>query len=101
MYNNYYRNKIAVVTGGGSGIGRGLCIKLAEAGATVICTDIDLAKAEETVLLIDSGQVIAKRLDVTQFNQVENVIAEIIAQHGRLDLMFNNAGIAISGELRD
>jgi NAD(P)-dependent dehydrogenase (short-subunit alcohol dehydrogenase family) len=101
MYNNYYQNKIAVVTGGGSGIGRGLCIRLAEANATVICTDIDLAKAEETVSLIGKGQVISKKLDITQLVDIENVIKETVTQYGRLDLIFNNAGIAVSGEIRD
>jgi NAD(P)-dependent dehydrogenase (short-subunit alcohol dehydrogenase family) len=101
MYNNYYRNKVALVTGGGSGIGRGLCIKLAEAGATVICADIDHQKAAETSSIIGQSKIIAKKLDVAQLTEFENVIADIIAQYGRFDLIFNNAGIAVSGEIRD
>jgi NAD(P)-dependent dehydrogenase (short-subunit alcohol dehydrogenase family) len=101
MYNNYYHNKIALVTGGGSGIGRGLCKRLAEAGATVICTDIDQPKAVETSSVIGDGKIIAKKLDVAQLAEFENVIEEVIARYGRLDLIFNNAGIAIAGEIRD
>ncbi len=95
MYNNYYHNKIALVTGGGSGIGRGLCIRLAEAGAIVICTDVDQVKAVETSSITRESKIIAKKLDVAQLTEFENVITEIIAQYGRLDLIFNNAGIAI------
>jgi NAD(P)-dependent dehydrogenase (short-subunit alcohol dehydrogenase family) len=102
MYNNYFLNKITLVTGAGSGIGRGLCLMLAKAGATVICTDIDLDKAAETVSL--TGQptkATAIKLDVAQLAEMESVIAGIVTQYSRLDLVFNNAGIAISGEIRD
>jgi NAD(P)-dependent dehydrogenase (short-subunit alcohol dehydrogenase family) len=101
MYNNYFLNKIALVTGGGSGIGRGLCLGLAKAGAIVICTDIDLNKAEETISMSENGKAIAKRLDVTQLSDFESLIGDIIAQYNRIDLIFNNAGIAVSGEIRD
>src|SRR3954470_23021183 len=101
MYSKYYLNKTALVTGGGSGMGRGLCQKLAECGALVICTDINLENAEETARLIGGGTVIAKRLDVTRPEDFEEVIAGIVTEHGRLDLIFNNAGMGISGELRD
>ena len=103
MYNNYFLNKIILVTGGGSGIGRGLCLQLASCGATVICTDLNPAKAIETTSLAaaDKGIVAAKQLDVTQIAEVEAIIAGIVAQHGRIDIVFNNAGIAVSGEMRD
>lgn len=103
MYNNYYANKIALVTGGGSGMGRGLCQKLAESGATVICTDINQANADETVVLIGQKdhKAIAKKLDVTQLADFETIINDIVKEHGRIDLIFNNAGVGITGELRD
>jgi NAD(P)-dependent dehydrogenase (short-subunit alcohol dehydrogenase family) len=101
MYNNYYVNKIAMVTGGGSGMGRGLCEGLAECGAIVICTDINPKNIEETVKLIGKDNVTARKLDVTQQADFEAAIAGIVKEHGRIDLIFNNAGIGISGELRD
>jgi NAD(P)-dependent dehydrogenase (short-subunit alcohol dehydrogenase family) len=101
MYNNYFENKIVLVTGGGSGIGRGLCLGLSVAGATVICTDIDTDSAAETVSLAGKNNINALKLDVTQLADVESTITSIIAQYGRLDLIFNNAGIAVSGEMRD
>jgi NAD(P)-dependent dehydrogenase (short-subunit alcohol dehydrogenase family) len=101
MYNNYYRDKVVLVTGGGSGIGRGLCEGLAGCGAIVTCTDINLKNIEETVRLIGKDTVIARKLDVTQQADFEETIAGIVKEHGRIDLIFNNAGIGISGELRD
>jgi len=98
---NYFQHKVVLVTGGGSGIGRGLCLQLAIEGAMVFCTDIDVAKATETASMTVNGNITAQKLDVTVATEFENVIAEIVNLHGRLDLIFNNAGIAISGEIRD
>ncbi|MEZ2334850.1 SDR family NAD(P)-dependent oxidoreductase [Mucilaginibacter sp. RCC_168] len=103
MYNNYYLHKVILVTGGGSGMGRALCEKLAKVGATVICTDINTQNADETVSLItQSGKnAVARKLDVAQLSDFEAVIADVVKEHGRMDMIFNNAGIAITGELRD
>lgn len=99
MYNNYFQNKTALVTGGGSGIGRAVCEGLAAAGAIVFCADIDLAKAEATAS--DNSQIIACQLDVTKEDEIQRLLAEIVSQHGRIDLIFNNAGTGIIGECRD
>jgi NAD(P)-dependent dehydrogenase (short-subunit alcohol dehydrogenase family) len=102
MYSNYFNDKIALVTGGGSGIGRGLCKALAAAGAVVVCADIDLAKADETVAVIgQNARVSSVKLDVSQLGEVEAVMNTLVAQFGRIDIVFNNAGIAVTGELRD
>ncbi|HZY35613.1 MAG TPA: SDR family oxidoreductase [Mucilaginibacter sp.] len=101
MYNNYFQNKIALVTGGGSGIGRAVCQRLAAAGAIVYSADIDLAKAEATAVGAKAGNIFAKQLDVTKKNEIQLILAEIVAQHGRIDLVFNNAGTGIIGECRD
>jgi NAD(P)-dependent dehydrogenase (short-subunit alcohol dehydrogenase family) len=103
MYNNYYSGKIILVTGGGSGMGRGLCEKLAACGATVICTDINMVNANETIALVkqNGNQAIARKLDVSLLQDFEEVINDIAKEHGRIDMIFNNAGIGISGELRD
>ena len=100
MYQQYFENKIALITGGGSGIGRALCQQLAHAGATVICTDINQERAAETVKTIsDKGE--AWFLDVTDEASITALIDKVVSKYGRLDLIFNNAGIAVSGELRD
>lgn len=82
-------------------MGRGLCQKLAECGAIVFCTDINFPNAEETVKLIANNTAAARKLDVTQLADFEAVVGEMVAVHGRIDLIFNNAGMGISGELRD
>jgi len=99
-YHNYFVDKIAIVTGGGSGIGRALCLKLAAAGAQVICADIDLQRAEQTVELIRNAATLVK-LDVSVSIDVEAALNSVATQFGRIDLIFNNAGIAVTGELRD
>src|ERR1700761_1649555 len=101
MYHNYYKDKTVLVTGGGSGIGQALCLELAKAGATVICTDVEDDKARETAGLVTDGNIVTQKLDVTQLADFENVINWISSTYGRLDIIFNNAGIALSGELRD
>jgi len=101
MDHNYYKDKIVLVTGGGSGIGQALCLELAIAGATVICTDVDGHKAAETAALATDSHIIVKKLDVTRLEDFESVTNWIVETYGRLDVIFNNAGIALSGEMRD
>ena len=100
---DHYRNKIALVTGGASGIGRGLTEALARRGATVVCADINADGAQKTVSSIQRGRGSARaaRLDVTREDEVNRIVDETVARYGRLDFMFNNAGIGIGGEFRD
>lgn len=100
---NYYHQKIAIVTGGGSGIGRALCQQLAQAGATVIVAEINGQAAQETTDLIcgAGGQARAVRLDVSDAGAVQMLVDHTVAEFGRLDFMFNNAGITKLGETRD
>ncbi len=100
MYHNYFVNKIAIVTGGGSGIGCALCLKLAAAGAQVVCADINLSRAEETAGLTGNAAIPLK-LDVSICTEVEAMLNSVAAQFGRIDIIFNNAGISVGGELRD
>src|ERR1700744_62475 len=69
MYRNYFQNKTALVTGGGSGIGRAICHELDVAGAIVFCADIDLAKAEATAAGAKAGNPGAKYLELTRQEQ--------------------------------
>lgn len=98
-----FNNKIAVVTGGASGLGRGFCEQMAAAGATVICADIDMAGAEETVAKIEAkgGKASAAHVDVSDYNQVKALIEGAAETHGHIDYVFNNAGIAVGGPVED
>ncbi|ANI41559.1 SDR family NAD(P)-dependent oxidoreductase [Mycolicibacterium vaccae] len=89
--------KQAIVTGGGSGIGAALCRALDQAGAHVVCTDIDPAAADAVVATL-SPRARAARLDVTDAAAVQAAVDDVVARAGRLDLMFNNAGIVWGGD---
>ena len=98
-----FKEKIAIVTGGAAGIGRGLCEVLVEEGATVIIADINKEGAEKTASEISAagGKAVGKKLDVTKDEDIRKLIDETVAEYGRLDYMINNAGIALMGETRD
>lgn len=88
--------RIALVTGGGSGIGESTARLFAAEGATVVVADLDLAAAERVAAAIvaGGGSATAMQVDVTDEAQVEAMIAGIVEQHGRLDCAHNNAGIS-------
>ena len=87
--------KAAVVTGGGSGVGRSSCLRFAEEGASVVCVDIDLDRAKETVALVEAagGMAVAERCDVSIEDDVVSAIATTVDRFGQLDIMFNNVGV--------
>lgn len=89
--------KQAIVTGAGSGIGAALCRALDLAGAHVICTDIDGDAAEVTASRLGPRSR-AERLDVTDAAAVQAAVDRVVDRQGRLDLMFNNAGIVWGGD---
>jgi NAD(P)-dependent dehydrogenase (short-subunit alcohol dehydrogenase family) len=94
-----FTGKQAIVTGAGSGIGAALCRALAAAGADVLCTDIDGdAAAKTAAALAGAGSARAATLDVTDAATVQAAVDDVVARTGRLDLMFNNAGIAWGGD---
>jgi NAD(P)-dependent dehydrogenase (short-subunit alcohol dehydrogenase family) len=97
-----FKNKIAVVTGGGSGIGRALARNLASQGADVVLADVqhDAAMTVAEGICESGGKASAHSLDVTDCGAVESFVGRIADEEGRLDYMFNNAGIAVLGEFR-
>ena len=97
----FFQDKIAIVTGGGSGIGQGLGLALAGQGATVVLADINPERARATADAGPKGRLIPAQLDVTDSRAVRKLVDDTVARHGRLDYMFNNAGIAVAGEVRD
>ncbi len=89
--------KVAVITGGGSGIGRATAESLAAEGASVMLVELDEKAAQDTVDAIQSkgGKAAFRKADVTDDAQMRRVMEDTIADFGRLDILFNNAGIAI------
>ena len=98
-----YQDKVAVITGAGSGIGRALAENLAARGAVVVLADKNGKAVEEAAARIrkKGGKAQARELDVTDREAVKQVIEQAWREHGRLDYLFNNAGIAVGGEARD
>lgn len=88
-------NKVAVVTGGGSGIGRATALRFATEGAKVAVADIDELGGEETVSLIKNagGEAFFQKTDVSQGTQIKELIDRTVEQYSALNIMFNNAGI--------
>ncbi len=89
------KNKIVIVTGAGSGIGKATAIHFAKFGATVVVSDRQEAAAKEVVKIIleEGGKAISIPADVTSFEAVENLVAQTVKEFGRLDVIVNNAGI--------
>jgi NAD(P)-dependent dehydrogenase (short-subunit alcohol dehydrogenase family) len=95
-----YRDAVAIVTGGASGIGRALGEALAKRGARVVLADrqIDVAREVAAGICAKGGHATAAELDVTDFPATERLIRETFESSGRLDYLFNNAGLGIVGE---
>jgi NAD(P)-dependent dehydrogenase (short-subunit alcohol dehydrogenase family) len=98
-----FKDKIAIVTGGASGIGRALCNEMGRRGTTVIVADINIEGAQQVASSITAtgGQGHPVHLDICQPEDIKKLIDETVSGHGRLDYTFNNAGIGIAGEVRD
>src|SRR3954463_15539411 len=96
--------RVAVVTGGGSGIGQATVLTLAREGAAVVVNDKVAERAEETVALVEQagGRALARPGDVTDSAFVDGLVAGAVETYGRLDVLHSNAGYAMAqGPLLD
>ena len=95
------KDKVAIVTGAGRGIGRGIALKLAEEGAKVVVADVVEENAQKVVEQIKQagGKATASKTDISQKPEVEAMFAKAISEFGPVDILVNNAGINRDGML--
>ena len=98
-----FRDKVAVITGAGSGMGRYLAILLAKDGADVCVCDVNEETLNETVEMLRkyNVSVSSQILDVSDKESVEALPKKVIDQHGKVDLVFNNAGVTTGSHFKD
>lgn len=92
-----FTGKIVFITGSGTGIGRAITLGFAREGATVIPTDIspeNLAQIAKEVAEVTGSQPETHQMDVTNATQIQEVVDKVIATHGRIDVLINNAGVS-------
>src|SRR4030067_175202 len=87
-------DRVAIITGGAKGMGRGMALKLAEEGCAIAIADISLKEARDTVAAVKGkgGKGLAIKCDVTDINQVRDAVAEVVSKFGKIDILVNNAG---------
>lgn len=97
-----FLDRVAIVTGSASGMGRQTARRLAERGAAVVINDIDAAKVESTVSEFKKNgwHAIAAVFDISKKAEVEDMVRETVAAFGRIDILVNNAGMERAGALR-
>ena len=95
--------KVAVISGGGSGIGEGVCRRFAEEGASIVVADIDPAKAETVAqqLVSNGTQAVPFTVDVSSYDQVLALVESTEKRFGRLDILVTSAGISRVGPIEE
>ena len=94
------KNKVAVITGAGSGIGRTTAILFAKEGAKVVIVDIDKKAGEETLNLLQGKERAALFIptDITDVVQVKSMVSKVVERYRKLDILINNAGLYAKGD---
>lgn len=98
------KNKVSLITGAGSGMGRAASILFAKEGARVVVSDVNAAAGSETVEMAKSegGEAVFVKADVANAAECEGAVAQAIAKYGKLDVLYNNAGIeGAMSEIKD
>ncbi len=100
---NPFLSKVAVVTGGASGIGRSIGQYLARNGAVVVLADRNLqgVRSLQAAIVSNGGRAEAVGVDVSDEEAVKSLIETTRKEHGRIDYLFNNAGVSVNGEFKD
>jgi 3-oxoacyl-[acyl-carrier protein] reductase len=100
---NRLENKVAIVTGGGTGIGRGVALALAGEGARVVVCGRRMDRLEQTAHAIRQagGSALAVQADVSEAQDVDRLVAKTMETYDKIDILINNAGIADGGELHN
>src|SRR5262249_9700690 len=96
-----YSGKVAAITGAASGMGRSLCIELARRGCEVAAADVDEKGLNATAALAKGAKVTTRKLDVSNAADFGAWAGEVVQHHGRVNLVFNNAGISYGATVRD
>jgi NAD(P)-dependent dehydrogenase (short-subunit alcohol dehydrogenase family) len=101
--NSIFRSKVAIITGGASGIGRALAERLSASGCEVVLADRQIGVAEQAAdAIVDrGGSATAHELDVRDLSAFQQLARDIKRRSGRIDYLFNNAGIAVGGEMHE
>jgi sorbitol-6-phosphate 2-dehydrogenase len=98
------KDKVALVTGGGQGLGRAICQRLATEGCNVVVADLNHETATATAVEISDStgrSTLAVKVDVTDEAQVEAMVARTLTEFGRLDIVVSNAGVLIAEEISE
>jgi len=86
------KDRVAIISGGAKGMGKGMAIKFAEEGCAVVIADINMQEASDTIAGLSGKRGLAIQCDVTDINQVRNAVEKTVEKYGKIDILVNNAG---------